>query len=165
MCVIVDTCCISKVFNVNAKEHSRFELLYAWINGKNGRLVFGGTKYKKEIRPMKNFLKLLLDYERQGKVSRVADSEVDAFALKAKEKVVEKDFNDEHLVGIVAVSRCCVICTDDTTAIPFITRPELYSALNMRPPRIYSRRAHKALYGAGIGARPRQKGKRRKGRK
>jgi hypothetical protein len=102
MCVIVDTCCISKVFNPKAKEHIRFALLYAWINGKNGRLVYGGTKYKREIRPMRDFLQLLLNYDRQGKVRRVADSEVDAFAQKAKEKVPEDNFNDEHLVGMYA---------------------------------------------------------------
>ena len=160
MCVIIDTCCIPKVFNPKAKEHTRFSLLYAWISGKNGRLVYGGTKYKREIRPMKDFLQLLLNYDRQGKVMRVADSAVDAFASKAKDKIRAKAFDDEHLVGIVAISRCGVICTDDTTAIPFITRQDLYKAVKMRPPKIYSRSSHEALYGKGIGAKPRQQGQR-----
>ena len=164
MCVIIDTCCIPKVFNPKAKEHTRFSLLYAWISGKNGRLVYGGTKYKKELRVMTNFLKLFLNYDRKGKVTRLVDSAVDAFALKAKEKIRAKAFNDEHLVGIVAISRCGVICTDDTTAIPFITRQDLYSSVNLQAPKIYSRRSHEAMYGSGIGSAPRQQGQRNRKR-
>ncbi len=165
MCVIIDTCCIPKVFNPKAKEHARFALLLGWINGKNGRLVYGGTKYKNEIRPMKNFLRLFSDYDRQGKVSRAKDSDVDAFASKAKAKITAKAFNDEHLVGIVAVSGCRVICTDDTTAIPFITRRDLYQAVNIGPPKIYSKQSHEALYGSGIGTKARKKGPRQRLRK
>ena len=145
MCVIVDTCCIHKVFNTKAQDHFRFAPLFAWIESKHGRLIYGGTKYTKELRCMSQFLRIFQDYERQGKLIRLNDAAVDAFALKAKAKVKSKVFNDEHLVGIVSVSRCRVICTDDKAAIPFLTRRDLYEIVPMKPPKIYSKNSHAHL--------------------
>lgn len=145
MCVIVDTCCIPLVFDVKALDHARFAPLFAWIKSPHGRLIFGGTKYNRELRGMTKFLKLFLEYSKQGKLVRLEDSEVDDFASKAKSLVTSKAFNDEHLVGMVAVSRCRVVCTDDKEAIPFITRQDLYEAVPMRPPKIYNRRSHRHL--------------------
>jgi len=129
------------VFNTKAKGHDRFAPIYSWIESKHGRIIFGGTKYAKELRPMTTFLRLFAEYARRGKVVRLKDSAVDAFAAKAKAKVNRKAFNDEHLVGIVAASQSRIICTDDLEAIPFLTRRDLYKAPT-KPPKIYSKKAH-----------------------
>ena len=147
MCVVIDTCSISKVINRKAQDHSRFKPLLAWLEGKHGRIIIGGTKYLKEMKGMSGALRFLEDYKRQGKLIRLNDADVDSYALKAKARVSSSHFNDEHLVGIVTVSRCRVICTDDKEAVPFLTRKELYDK-PVRPPKIYSAKSHSHLCGA-----------------
>ena len=142
MCVIVDTCCISKVFNKESKDHARFTPILSWINGRHGRLIFGGSKYKKELAGMKTFLGLLVEYERQGKLVRLKDSEVDAFASWVRTSEASLDFDDEHLIGMVAVSHCRIVCTDDKRAIPYLTRKSFYEKVPMKPPKIYSQKRH-----------------------
>lgn len=141
MCVIVDTNCIPIVFNTKAADHARFAKVYTWITKKQGRIVYGGTKYANELRPMRTYLILFLEYEKAGKVVRLNDSEVDAFAAAAKSAIKSKKFNDEHLVGIVATSGCRVICTDDDKAVPFLTDKTLYKKPR-KPPKIYSQAIH-----------------------
>ena len=50
MCLIIDANCFGCVFNKNAKEHDRFVPVYNWLmSGYGGRLIYGGSKYKKEV--------------------------------------------------------------------------------------------------------------------
>ena len=122
MCAIVDTCSIGSVFNRKAQFHNEYAPLLSWIESAQGRIVFGGKKYLREIKDMEFFKRLLQDYARQGKLVRLDDAAVDKYASQAKAKIRTARFNDEHIVAMVAVSGCRVVCTDDDEAIPYYNR-------------------------------------------
>jgi hypothetical protein len=46
------------------------------------------------------------------------------------------DFNDKHLVAIVEVSNCRLICTNDEKAMPYIKNKDFYETV--KPPKIYT---------------------------
>ena len=145
MCVIVDMCCIPHVFDKRSKSHSDFSPLLAWIDGDSGRLLIGGTKYKKELRTMVKYFGVFLNYEKQHKLVRLDDAAVDLFAKIAKRGERSQRFNDEHIVAMVAVSGCKVVCTNDKEAMPFIRKKDLYKQSPYGPPKIYNKSSHKHL--------------------
>jgi hypothetical protein len=141
MCIIIDTCTFSKVFNTTNKEHSRFVPVYDWIYKKRAKIIIGGTKYLGEMR---HALKLLTEFEKKRQIIRLDTTIVDDTSCEVKQKEPSKKFNDEHLVAIIIVSGCRVICTDDTEAIPYLKRKDLYPQ-EAKPPSIYNRARHSKL--------------------
>jgi len=147
MCLIVDANVFALVFDEKAKGHDRFVPIYNWIwDGWGGRLIYGGTKYKKEIAFGRGkFLGILGELERKGRLLPILpDSRVDRVAEQTKKKVNDPDFDDEHIVALVAISKCCVVCTDDKRSFPFLMRSDLYPK-GVKPPRIYQYKRHATL--------------------
>src|SRR5579863_1385669 len=128
MCVIVDTNCFGSVLNTSAKDHKAFAPVYEWLMyGKGGRLVYGGTKYKKEIDfRTEHHRRLLLEVQRKGRLIPLDDAAVDKLAAKVKTQVNNTAFNDEHIVAIVGISGCCVVVSLDKSADQFLKRRDLY---------------------------------------
>jgi hypothetical protein len=144
MCLIIDTCCIHRVFNVSSKEHAEFAPVLKWITRGKGRMLYGGRKYKEELRAMTSYLRLFTEFQRQGKLVEVVGDKVDEFGEALKKRVPDKSFNDEHIVALVAISRCRVVCTDDKLSMPYLKRRDLYPA-DVKPPKIYTARSHAKL--------------------
>lgn len=143
MCLVIDTCTFDSVFDPTAKGHSRFKPVISWLVDGQGKIIFGGKKFKRELKGAA-FLRILLELERRGKLVRVADTSVDRVAKQLKTLAPEKDFDDEHIVALVIVTKCCVVCTDDRRAIPYLKRREFYPK-GVRPPKIYRHRSHSSL--------------------
>jgi len=135
MCVIVDTCTFSAVFNPKNKNHNKFRPIKSWILEGKGKMIYGGEKYNKELAGS-FYLSVLAQLKTARKLVKVDDAEVDKAAADLKERYPQARFDDEHLVAIATVSRCCVICTDDKRALPYITDKDLYPA-DMKLPKIY----------------------------
>jgi predicted nucleic acid-binding protein len=148
MCVIVDTNCFGSVLNTSAKDHKRFAPVYEWLMyGKGGRLIYGGKKYKKEINfRSEHYKKLIQEIERKGRLRPLSDTAVDNLAAAVKAKVDDTDFDDEHLVAIVGVSKCCVVVSLDKRADQFLKRRDLYPE-GVKPPKIYRNTRSKKLCG------------------
>lgn len=148
MCVILDTNCFGSVLNTSAKDHKRFAPVYDWLMyGKGGRLVYGGTKYKKEINfRTERYRSLIVEIERMGRLVPLSDAAVDELAAIVKAKVNDDKFDDEHIVAIVGISKCCVVVSLDKRADPFLKRPDLYPA-GVKPPKIYRNARSKKLCG------------------
>lgn len=145
MCLVIDACCLVKVFDPTNREHDRFVPVWEWINNGPGRMIYGGTKYLKELRQITRVLRLVAELSRKGRVKILAEASVDTLADEVKQQVNDSGFNDEHLVAIVIVSRCHVICTDDRQAMPYLKRSDLYARHNLERPRIYTKQSHKHL--------------------
>lgn len=143
MCLVIDTCTFNSVFDAGSKNHARFAPIVAWLNVGPGKIIFGGSKFKREIRG-KAFLRILIEFERKGKLVRVTDSKVDKVSKEVKDRIADKEFDDEHIVALVIITKCCVVCTDDKRAAPFLKRRELYPK-GVRRPKIYHSKAHASL--------------------
>ena len=147
MCLVIDTCCLIKVFDPKNAEHDQFAPVWEWISRGRGRMIYGGTKYLAELYQVTKILGLVSELQRKGRVKVVSRASVDMLAMEVTEKVSNSAFNDAHLVAIVLVSRCRVVCTDDKRAMPYIKRKELYADHKMKPPKIYRKKPHEHLCG------------------
>lgn len=152
MCVIIDTCAFRSVFNKDAKHHVKFAPVFDWITNKRGKIVVGGTTYLKEMADCGG-LSVLAEYERMNRLATVSTKQVDDYEKKLKSTLVHRDFDDPHLVALVVVSKCQVVCTEEKRAIPFLTRKDLYPKKFKRP-RIYrsSRNADLCCHENVVGA-------------
>jgi hypothetical protein len=144
MCVLIDTSCLAAVFDVTNEMHKEFKPVYDWIISRKGRLLVGGSKYRQEVQRMRRFAELLTELARQRKVVNLNDSDVDAAARRASDLANDRDLDDEHLIGIVAVSRCPIVCTEDRRAMPFLKDPKLYPS-GCNKPKIYSKKQNETL--------------------
>jgi hypothetical protein len=123
------------VFNPTSQNHEKYIPILDWIAHKNGKIVVGGSKYKRELRSHKS-QSILAEYERSRKLVKISDYAVDKIAADIKRAVNDKNFDDEHLVALVSVSKCKVICTDDKRAYPYLKRNDLYPH-GVKRPRFY----------------------------
>lgn len=144
MCLIIDTCCFARVFDSDNEEHSEFEPVLSWVTKGDGRVIYGGSKYKKELRKAHKYFSLLVELGRRGRVIRVDDGLVDSEEMKVKGREEDEDFDDPHLIALVIVSRCRIICTNDKRAHKFIKKAALYPKGISRPS-IYSGRKNADL--------------------
>jgi predicted nucleic acid-binding protein len=140
MCVIIDTNVFPMVFSEKAKGHARFAPVLKWITTGNGKMVLGGEKYARELRGS-GFTKILAELSRRQRIVLVSNEAVDHYAAQLKIRVPDEDFDDEHIVALVAISRCCVICSDDKRSFPYVRRRDLYPK-GVKPPKIFRYASH-----------------------
>jgi hypothetical protein len=144
MCVVIDANTIALVFDPHNLGHERFVPLMKWVTDGNGSIVYGGTKYRRELKHMKRYFRLFGQLYRQGRVVILPNPQIDKYAAELKVKVPAKAFDDEHLVAIVAYSHCHIICTDDKAAYPYLKRQDLYPK-HVKRPKIYNAYRHLKL--------------------
>jgi hypothetical protein len=143
MCLVIDPCSIPSVFNPQAQNHSDFRAILRWVTKSSGRVVYGGSKYKRELSKMTRYLGIINELARAGRVVELDGGDVDRVAASLKKKINDRRFNDEHLVAILIVSKCRVICSDDKQAYPYLKRSDLYSGTHR--PKIYRSGAHSSM--------------------
>jgi len=144
MCIVVDTNNIARVFNPKNSEHQEFIPVFDWILKGSGKLVIGGSTFEKEIVLNKWFLPFLGELSRKGKVLRVATEKVDHLRDKIIEETEDhRDFDDQHIVSLLAISGCKLICSSDVRAYPYFTKSDFYN--NGHRPKIYSSSRNKDL--------------------
>jgi hypothetical protein len=141
MCLVIDTCCLLTVFDAKNKRHAKFAPVMNWLNSK-GRLIYGGTKYNQELGRLSRILSLVVELSKRRKTVRMSNDVVDPIATELKVKFPEPEFNDEHIVALVIASRCCVVCTDDSVAISYLRRVDVFRDYEVKRPSIY--RGHKS---------------------
>jgi predicted nucleic acid-binding protein len=144
MCIIVDACTFASVFDVQSADHAHFHPVLEWLVDGKGKLVYGGTRYRDELRRSPRYLHLFVQFKKAGKIVEIEDAQVDAIQQHLEAYVSNPDFDDAHIVGIVTVSGCLLICTNDKRAIPYLKRVDLYPRGTTRP-KIYSSRRNKRL--------------------
>jgi hypothetical protein len=127
MCLVIDANCFARVFDSDNKEHAQFVAVWNWINAGKGCMIYGGSKYGTELRAAPKFLPIITELERKGKTVHLSDANVDTVAAALKKKIPDPKFDDEHIVAIVILSRCRVVCTKDNTAISFLRRKDVYA--------------------------------------
>lgn len=138
MCLVIDTNTLSSVFDKTAVNHSEFKPVYDWVINGKGKVVFGGSKYKKELR--ENYIKLFVLLRSQNKAVSIDDHVVDELTKVIEKKIVHKDFDDQHIVSLLIASKCRLICSSDKRAYPYF-RHSLFFSPAKNKPRIYSSKA------------------------
>ncbi|MCC6631638.1 MAG: hypothetical protein IT482_06180 [Gammaproteobacteria bacterium] len=133
MCVIVDSCSLAKVFDTGNAEHANFAPVREWVMNGRGKVVFGGTKFKDELKRASRYMALLVELGRQRKTVSIPDADVDRHEGQVNAIYNHKGFNDSHLAAIVRASKCRLICTCDTAAVPHLKRTDIYAGVCGKP--------------------------------
>lgn len=137
MCIVIDINTIPSVFNPLASDHHEFRPILDWLGNCNTKIVYGGTKYKQELRRMPRYFKLLQEMRTGGQVYEVDEASVDKEEIVIKQATYHKNFNDQAIVAIVIVSHCRWICSNDKKAHPFFKLNNLYPK-GIKRPSIYT---------------------------
>lgn len=135
MCIVIDANVLGKVFDRNNVDHARFKPVCEWVVDGSGSVVFGGSKYLKELGSGK-YLKLFTELKKVRRAVEIPKKEVDDRARELKAIVRDENFDDEHIVAIVGLSKCRLVCTDDERLLPYLKRKDLYPQ-GVRVPKVY----------------------------
>ena len=134
----------ASVFDPNSERHPEFKPVLNWILHNQGKIVYGGTKYKAELRKMTKYIKLLIELKNSGKVIEINDNIVDLEQMRIERMESNKDFDDPHIIAIICASGCRLICTNDNRSYRFLTNRKFYKKHQKRP-KIYSSLRNKTL--------------------
>ena len=141
MCIIIDTNCLNEVFDTSNKHHNEFKPVFNWVYLGKGKIVYGGSKYLSEIG---KYLTLFLNLNKAGKAIYVDNNKVDDEEVVVSTIIQDPDFDDQHLVALLRVSGCKLICSRDKRAYPFFRHQRFFSPANTKP-KIYSSSKNKGL--------------------
>jgi hypothetical protein len=137
MCVVIDTNNISRVFDPSNAEHADFAPVFQWIVEGNGKVVVGGSKFDQELLYHKKFIPFLGQLSRMNKVLRIPTKSVDDLEAEIIRKTEpHQDFDDPHIVSLLALSGCKIICSSDVRGYPYFTNSPFYH--KKHKPKIYS---------------------------
>jgi|SRR5580698_3852956 hypothetical protein len=134
MCLVIDANCFKLVFS---KTTNGFAPIKAWIYDGSGRMIYGGTKYNRELVDG-GMLPLLKELSTLRKTAHIPNATADAIAAELKIKFPETKFNDEHIVALVIASRCRIVCSNDKTAIEYLKRVDVFAGYGgVKRPKIF----------------------------
>ena len=133
MCLVIDTNCLGMVFDAGNANHLKFQPITKWITKGKGKVIYGGSKYKKELRMARKYFNLLVELRKQGRVIVLNDEKVDEVQKQVQKIETDPNFNDAHIIAIVIASRCRVVCTGDKKSYPFLKKKSLYPKNFPRP--------------------------------
>lgn len=165
MCVLIDECVMSKVFNSEDVEHGPFRKLRAWIIDGAGSIVYGGSTYKRQLGTGR-YLELFAKLRTAQRAFVIDGNKVDERERLLKKLIPEKDFDDAHIVAIIGLSKCCLLATTDKRQRPYFRRKDLYPS-GVKIPKVYTEKggSQHCSDARAVGACPRRLKAKRPGRK
>jgi predicted nucleic acid-binding protein len=126
MAIIIDTNCFANVFNRKSANHKEYKPVLDWIIKGKGVIVYGGSKYKNELKKAYKYLHIL-QLLRDIKKVHIGNSEnIDRLQKEIEANRIDDDFDDPHLPAIVIDTKCRLICSEDKRSIPFVRDRALY---------------------------------------
>jgi hypothetical protein len=144
MCVVVDPPLFVSLFKKTDPDHAEFQPVLNWVDQGRGKFVYGGALYLDELRRVPSAIPVLAELARRGKIVKVDDAAVDQRQAAAKRIEPAQEFDDPHLVAIVGVSGCKLICVRDPRSHKFLRRTDFYNRSTDRP-KLYTRAKNRAL--------------------
>lgn len=144
MCILVDVNAFPTVFDTESIDHLEFRPVLEWVCLGKGKMVFGGTKYRDELRKVTKYLRILAELKRANKIVEINDQDVDTIQADVEGIIQHSDFDDPHLIAIIRASGCLLVCSRDKRAYQFLKNSDLYPKRFKRP-KIYRGKSNKKL--------------------
>lgn len=144
MAIIIDVNCLPNVFSPSAAKHDEFKPVLEWILVGKGLMVYGGSKYRDELKEMPKYLPIIRLLKDVGKVLEGCTKDIDELQSKVEEINEDEDFDDPHLPAIVLFTKCKLICSEDTRSIKHVTNKKYYPS-GFPTPAYYTSGANKKL--------------------
>jgi hypothetical protein len=144
MPIVIDSNTFAMVFDPNNALHSEFVPIKEWIASGNGFLLFGGTKFMKEMGQSPGRLRVIRILKERGEAIEIETAIVDNLEEIIIEQTHKTKCNDQHIIALLSAARCHLLCSLDTESFPFIKKKTLYPK-GMNRVRIYSSSKNKEL--------------------
>jgi predicted nucleic acid-binding protein len=145
MCIIIDTNVFSRVFNPSNSDHLEFSPVLDWILNKEGKLVAGGKKYHNEIfGKFSKYTKLLSQMKKARKIYFHNSDIVDAKEKEFKGLFTAEDYDDEHILALLSITKCRILCTKDEGLIKYAGMKLFYQS-KQKPPLVYKDSSNKNI--------------------
>lgn len=135
MAIIVDTNTLGLVFNEKCRRHSEFKPVHDWIIHGRGRVVYGGSKYKKELQNA-GLVPLFLQLKNSRRAVEIKEGLVDGREAELIDLTQDTDCDDQHVIAILCVSRCLLVCSEDSRSYKFLKLRKFYPK-GYKGPKIY----------------------------
>jgi hypothetical protein len=146
MCIVIDVNRLPSVFDGSSSDHIEFQPILDWIGKRRTKIIYGGSKYNYELKKMPRYFGILTEMKRGGEVKELGKDTVDRIQDDINRRTTHKNFNDQAILAIIIASKTRLLCSHDTTSLPFIRASNLYPR-GIEPPKIYrDRRDHRVLY-------------------
>jgi predicted nucleic acid-binding protein len=121
-----------------------FEPVLHWVTNGSGFVVYGGSKYKDELRNSERYLGIFNELKNKRKLKEVNHALVNEHQKIVEDLAKPKSFNDAHIIAIFRVSGCRLLCSNDKRSFSFIQDKRFYLK-RQKIPSIYTNRSHKNL--------------------
>lgn len=156
MCIVIDAELFSSITGKSDKKYKDYKPVVDWVVYGKGKVVYGGSKYAREVMRHGRFSTFIAELRRMSKTVVIDKKDVD-FSHKFLERSFRgKKYNDHHILAIVVVSGCKLICSVDKGLHSLVK--ECYSTESrktiingcpnpgtLRKPSIYQNGEHKKL--------------------
>lgn len=145
MSIIIDTNCFHKIFKYDSKDVcDDFAPLYKWIFTEKNKIVYGGKTYDKELKKDNKALGVVNQLKSANQVIKLKNDLVNRkeIFIKSANGCKKSDFDDQHIVAIIIISKCMLISTDDTGLIKFLHSGKLRRLFKTKRPKIYSKKSN-----------------------
>lgn len=126
MAIVVDVNVFPCVFDVQSQYHAEFSPVKAWIERRDGFLIYGGTKFKDELLQSYRRARLVRTLRDAGCAVEISTSTVDALESEIRAKVEGTKCNDPHIIALLAAAKCALLCSRDKESFPFVKDRTLY---------------------------------------
>ena len=136
MCIVVDINTLAPVFSEGCVRNPDFFAIKEWINAGKGFLVYGGTKYKKEL-GKKRYLRLIRQMKDAGRAVPIRDDVVDSMEATLLTKTKGMKCDDQHIIALLGASWCPLLCSADLRSFDYIKDRSLFPS-GMPQVRIYT---------------------------
>lgn len=144
MAIIIDANCVANVFSKKSAKHNDFKPVLNWILFGKGLMIYGGTQYKTELAKTSKYLPIIRLLKDVGKAIEGNKEDIDAYQKTVEDLREDMDFDDPHLPAIVVVTKCKIICSEDTRSIPHV-KDEKYYPKGFATPVYYTSEKNKEL--------------------
>jgi hypothetical protein len=144
MCIVIDANSLAPVFEPNCIDHIEYKPVSDWILKGKGHAVFGGSKYRQELINANKYMKLFRLLKDSGRAYEICCKCVDEREAEVKAMTSNNGCNDHHLIAILGVSGCRLLCSRDARSFVFIKNKRNYPKGATRP-RIYTGLKNKKL--------------------
>lgn len=141
MCIIIDTNTLASVFKTRSADHREFAPVLNWVINGRGMLIYGGSTYLREI---EGYLDIFSELSKMRKAINIDIEKVNDKEDWAAAQIQHPDYDDPHIVALLMVSGCKLVCTKDHRSVPYLTHRLFFPRASKRP-RIYSRRRNANL--------------------
>ena len=126
MSILIDANTFAAVFDSSNAEHQKFQAVKSWIDSGRGFLIYGGEKYKKEIIQGYHRARLIRLLRDAGKAFEIRADLVDLEEKRIKRKTKGTNCNDQHIIALLIIANCALLCSSDKTSFPHIKDKNLY---------------------------------------